>query len=161
MTPGWQELSCAIRRRFVRLQPARRGTRRPCLEDLQSRLVPATTLSSTACAGIGPAALANGQVPCAGLSGQVSRRVTGVATDPKDANTIYIPSAGGGVWKTTDGGAHWSQRTDTLSTPRSFRVLSVPPVCVPRPGPVAPGEMGQPHHRRDCRWDADIRPSQF
>src|SRR5688572_14550720 len=46
--------------------------------------------------------------------GNVGGRVTGVAADPSDAggNTIYVSSANGGVWKTTDGGASWTPLTD-------------------------------------------------
>jgi photosystem II stability/assembly factor-like uncharacterized protein len=36
-----------------------------------------------------------------------SGRVTALAVDPRDANTVYLGAAEGGVWKTTDGGAHW------------------------------------------------------
>jgi len=49
----------------------------------------------------------------------VSGRVTSIAIDPTNANTIYVGAAQGGVWKTTDGGANWSPITDdqvTLST---------------------------------------------
>ncbi|MBX6332826.1 MAG: hypothetical protein IRY91_13340, partial [Gemmatimonadaceae bacterium] len=35
-------------------------------------------------------------------------RVTAVAGIPGDPNTYYVGAAAGGVWKTTDGGAHWS-----------------------------------------------------
>ena len=47
--------------------------------------------------------------------------ITTVASDPNDANTIYVGSGekvgsagiGLGMWKTTDGGATWSQLTST------------------------------------------------
>jgi hypothetical protein len=44
-----------------------------------------------------------------------SGRVTAIAVDPSDATgqTVYIGGAAGGVWKTTDGGAHWTVLTDT------------------------------------------------
>lgn len=44
-----------------------------------------------------------------------SGRVVSVAPHPSDPNTIYIGSASGGVWKTTDGGTSWSPLTDELS----------------------------------------------
>jgi photosystem II stability/assembly factor-like uncharacterized protein len=62
---------------------------------------------------IGPAPITNGQRPG---GGPVSGRITGIAADPGDANTIYIAAAGGGVWKTTDGGSTWNSLTDSLST---------------------------------------------
>jgi hypothetical protein len=45
-----------------------------------------------------------------------SGRVTGIAADPGDANTLYIAAAGGGVWKTTNGGGSWRPLTDDQPT---------------------------------------------
>ena len=39
-------------------------------------------------------------------------RVATVAGDYNDHNTFYFGSAGGGVWKTTDGGSNWKNITD-------------------------------------------------
>ncbi len=39
-------------------------------------------------------------------------RVTCCAGDPYDRQTFYFGSCGGGVWKTTDAGAHWLNITD-------------------------------------------------
>jgi photosystem II stability/assembly factor-like uncharacterized protein len=33
--------------------------------------------------------------------------VTAIAVNPNDASTIYVGTAGGGVWKTRDGGTSW------------------------------------------------------
>ena len=43
-----------------------------------------------------------------------SGRVTALAVDTADATgqTVYLGGAAGGVWKTTDGGAHWTPLTD-------------------------------------------------
>jgi uncharacterized repeat protein (TIGR01451 family) len=43
-----------------------------------------------------------------------SGRVTALAVDPSDTTgqTVYLGGAAGGVWKTTDGGAHWTPLTD-------------------------------------------------
>src|SRR5262249_34121323 len=49
-------------------------------------------------------------------------RVTGVAVDPTDANVIYIATAGGGAWKTKNGGLTWTQLFD--SSP--VQMLSLP-----------------------------------
>ncbi len=44
-----------------------------------------------------------------------SGRVVSIATHPSDPNVVYIASASGGVWKTTDGGLRWTPLTDELS----------------------------------------------
>jgi autotransporter-associated beta strand protein len=45
----------------------------------------------------------------------VSGRVTGVVTDPFDPNVIYISTAGGGAWKTIDGGQTWRPLFDAIA----------------------------------------------
>jgi photosystem II stability/assembly factor-like uncharacterized protein len=46
----------------------------------------------------------------------VSGRVTALAVDPGNVNTVYLGGAHGGVWKTTDGGANWAPLTDNQAT---------------------------------------------
>jgi hypothetical protein len=41
-----------------------------------------------------------------------SGRVTAVAVDPTNNNVVYAGAAGGGIWKTTDGGGTWTPLTD-------------------------------------------------
>jgi hypothetical protein len=88
-----------------RAQPSRR----PLLEALEERTLLSTSipLSSQQWTPIGPADISN-----VGASG----RITGVAADPVDPNTIYITGAGGGVWKTIDAGKHWLPLTDNMPT---------------------------------------------
>lgn len=45
-----------------------------------------------------------------------SGRVSSIALHPTDVNIAYIGAAGGGVWKTTDGGQSWAPLTDQLSS---------------------------------------------
>lgn len=52
---------------------------------------------------IGNAAFGLGRINCA-------------AVDPKNVNVIYVGTAGGGAWKTTDGGSTWKNLTETLGT---------------------------------------------
>jgi photosystem II stability/assembly factor-like uncharacterized protein len=74
-------------------------------------LGPSVTFNSRRWTPIGPAPLDSSSV-----NGNVSGRITGIAAHPTNANTIYIASAGGGVWKTTDGGTSWSGLTDRQRT---------------------------------------------
>ncbi len=39
--------------------------------------------------------------------------VWALAVDPRTKDTVYLGGAGGGVWKTLDGGANWQSMTDT------------------------------------------------
>ena len=75
--------------------------------------LPVVPLSNAAWSLIGPGPLTGGQIAGAG---NVSGRVAGIAADPTNANIIYMAAAGGGVWKTSDGGATWAPLTDTQST---------------------------------------------
>jgi photosystem II stability/assembly factor-like uncharacterized protein len=62
---------------------------------------------------LGPAPIVNGQTPG---SQPVAGRLAAIAADPTDPATIYVASAGGGVWKTTDAGADWTPLTDNQPT---------------------------------------------
>ena len=42
-----------------------------------------------------------------------SGRGTAIVVDPRNADVAYLGTAGGGVWKTTDGGQAWKPLTDT------------------------------------------------
>jgi hypothetical protein len=78
-------------------------------------------LSATNWTFLGPAPQNSG-----GANGNVGGRITGIAGDPNNANTIYIATAGGGVWKTTDGGTNWTPLTDP------FPSLSMGSIAVAR-----------------------------
>ena len=66
---------------------------------------------------LGPATIPDGQVDnsAGGSLSNVSGRITAIAVDPSDSNTVYVGGAQGGVWKTTNAGdAHptWKPLTD-------------------------------------------------
>jgi hypothetical protein len=48
--------------------------------------------------------------------GNVGGRTTALAVDPADGNIVFAGAAGGGVWRTTDGGDHWTPQGDGLPT---------------------------------------------
>src|SRR2546427_11806691 len=58
-------------------------------------------------------------------------RVAAVAGDPRDRNTFYFGSTGGGVWKTMDAGQDWENTTD-----RVFKRASVGAVAGPQADPT-------------------------
>jgi hypothetical protein len=48
--------------------------------------------------------------------GHVAGAVGPVVADPLDANTFFVGTLGGGIWKTIDGGATWKALTDKQAT---------------------------------------------
>ena len=60
---------------------------------------------------IGPAPITNGPTPG---NQNVIGRVTASVVDPRDSNIMYMALAGGGVWKTIDGGRTWRQIFDAI-----------------------------------------------
>lgn len=56
---------------------------------------------------IGPAPIVNGQTTGFSVRTNVTGRVTGLAFDPRNANTIYLTGAQGGIWRSTDAGQTW------------------------------------------------------
>jgi photosystem II stability/assembly factor-like uncharacterized protein len=85
---------------------------------------PPPALSSKTWTAIGPAPLATSSPPSGDTN--VSGRLTGIAVDPTNANNIYVSPAGGGVWKTTNGGSAWTPLTDGQTT-LSMGAIAVAP----------------------------------
>jgi len=56
----------------------------------------------------------------------VGNRISAVASPPGDATTYYAGAASGGVWKSTDSGAHWSPVFDS-QTAQAIGALAVSP----------------------------------
>jgi uncharacterized protein (TIGR03437 family) len=80
------------------------GMRLKAVEE-KNRLAPAVSETSGQWSAIGPQPIEWG-VPYSG-------RVWGIAVDPRNSGVVYVGVEGGGVWKTTNGGANWSPLTDT------------------------------------------------
>jgi len=60
---------------------------------------------------VGPTAIPYGQSNSAERV-LVTGRVTAIVAHPSDSNIIYVGTAQGGIWKTTDGGRNWIAKSD-------------------------------------------------
>ncbi len=79
-------------------------------------LAPAATNSWTP---LGPAPIPNGQTDpnlVAANEVPVSGRVTAIVVDPTNANTVYVGTAQGGLYRTLDGGTTWTPLMDSAQT---------------------------------------------
>lgn len=76
-----------------------------------------------------------------------SGRVSAIALHPTDLNTAYVAAAGGGVWKTTDGGQSWTPISDQLSSLASG-ALAIDPA---NPNTVVYG-TGEQHYSSDSLY---------
>ena len=63
---------------------------------------------------LGPTPIPNGQTQ--GVTSSVSGRSTAIAIDPVNENRVYFGTAQGGVYRTLDGGATWTQIFDNNKT---------------------------------------------
>lgn len=71
----------------------------------------------------GPAPIQGAQVP---NNTEATGRITGVTVDPSDPNVIYISAAGGGAWKTKDGGKSWLPLFDSQKSLFSGAIAVAP-----------------------------------
>ena len=90
----------------LRLTAIQQMLRRPGIAAAGNAGQPAWT-------AIGPAPIPNGQVTG---SIAVSGRTTSLAIDPTNSNILYLGTAQGGVYRSTNGGTNWTPIFDTAST---------------------------------------------
>src|SRR3984893_10025289 len=65
---------------------------------------------------LGPSPLPNGQTQQSPTTAPVSGRATSIVVDPTNSNTVYLGTAQGGVWRSTDGGTSWTAIFDTADS---------------------------------------------
>ena len=65
---------------------------------------------------LGPSPLPNGQTQQFPTTTPTSGRATAIAVDPANSNLVYLGTAQGGVWRTTNGGATWTPFFDTAQS---------------------------------------------
>ena len=73
---------------------------------------PAQELSGETWAPVGPSSMSMTDW----IMGKVSGRLNAVTPVPGNEDTVYVGSAAGGVWKTTDAGANWTPVFDQVGT---------------------------------------------
>ena len=117
------------------------------VESLEPRTLFAVATNDATFTPLGPTAVTNGAVAGAG---QISGRVTGIATDPTNANVIYAATADGGVWKTVDDGTTWADTTDTQPTLVDGAIAIAPS----RPGRPSTSAPASPNLSRPTRSPA-------
>jgi photosystem II stability/assembly factor-like uncharacterized protein len=91
------------------------------MQQLASALSVAQTWQS-----LGPAPIEAGLIGLYGNSDRWTTTVSGrtkvIAFDPTNSNTVYVGTATGGVWKSTNGGTSWAPLTDNQ---QSFSIFSI------------------------------------
>jgi photosystem II stability/assembly factor-like uncharacterized protein len=104
---------------------------------------------------LGPMAIPNGQTQ-AGSAARVlvSGRVTAIAIDPTEPDSIYLGTAQGGIWKSTDNGTTWEPKTDNQVS-LAIGALALDPSC-PR---IVYAGTGEGNFGIDCYYGAGILKS--
>jgi RTX calcium-binding nonapeptide repeat (4 copies) len=91
--------------RGLKKRKCRPNALRPVLESLEDRSVPAISLTGVPTwVERGPGPLLHGQTE-GFLDAPVSGAIRAIAPDPTDANTVFIGSVNGGIWRTTNANA--------------------------------------------------------
>src|SRR5215467_3208551 len=81
--------------------------------SVRSRCRPSGSLRTP----LGPAPLPNGQTQQFPANPQpMSGRATAIVVDPTNSSKVYLGTAQGGVWRSTDGGTTWTPIFDTAQS---------------------------------------------
>jgi photosystem II stability/assembly factor-like uncharacterized protein len=105
---------------------------------------------------MGPAPITH-EICCGSLPrgeyGNASGRITSLVVDPADPRTVYVGSAGGGVWKSVDGGNNWLPLTDTTAS------LAIGALAIDSTGRILYAGTGEDNHAEDALAGAGILKS--
>jgi uncharacterized protein (TIGR03437 family) len=125
--PSWQDWFYAQRRYGLGQIPDKALARAIAQRDAMQRRPRFLSQSE------GPGASAAAQWVSIGPSvvnsptrGLISGRITSLSIDPTNPSTVYIASAGGGVWKSLNRGSSWTPMTDNLPSLASGAVAVDP-----------------------------------
>lgn len=83
-------------------------------QESDNRNNPNFVLSAPNWVAEGPAPIPNGQTTTTSVP--VSGRVTAIAVHPTNANTVYVGTANGGVYRSMDGGSSWTAIFDNAQS---------------------------------------------
>jgi photosystem II stability/assembly factor-like uncharacterized protein len=110
---------------------------------------------------VGPNTFDSG-APVNGGFGVNSGRVTALAVSPSSSNEIWLGAADGGVYHSTDGGAHWTSISDTTQvsingTPQAWPALAIGAIAVD-PGNASTIYVGtgESNFNGDAYWGVGI-----
>ena len=103
---------------------------------------------------VGPSVVDNAGGTVGGNLDAVSGRVAAIAVDPNTDTTFYVASAGGGVWKTTDGGQSYVATTDLLGDTAMGSVA-----VAPSNGQVVYAGTGEANGSGDSRYGIGLLKS--
>ncbi len=94
------------------------------IEMEKEKLNKGNNLNSLQWNNIGPSGIIFGAL--APHWGEVSGRIRGIAVHPTDPSIVYIATAAGGIWKTTDGGQNWNDIASDLPS-LSYGAITIDP----------------------------------
>ena len=97
-------------------------------------------VSPTAWTSLGPQPIPNGQT--SDVSVPVSGRTIAIAVHPTDPNTLYVGTAQGGLYKSTNGGTNWTALFDSQLESLAIGAITIDPTN-PNIVYIGTGENGQ------------------
>jgi len=121
------------------------------LEQMSMQMQNSPNVNGTSWTEIGPFPIPNGQTQQFPATTSVTGRVTSVAVDPSNSNKVYLGTAQGGVWRSTNGGTTW---TPIFDTAQSLSIGSIA-VAPSNPSIVYVG-TGEPNNSADCFFGVGV-----